>query len=87
MNRLASRAGYEQPLRILREPLVAHFGEAQLQHVGIYVLQQWFNLSDPGVEEALNDSVAMYRFVGLDLGREALPDEATICNFRHLLSR
>lgn len=51
----------------------------------IYLLQQWFNLSDPGVEEALNDSVAMCRFVGLDLGREAVPDETTVCNFRHLL--
>ena len=37
----------------------------------IYFLQQWFNLSDPGVEEALNDSVAMARFVGLDLGAAA----------------
>jgi IS5 family transposase len=51
----------------------------------IYFLQQWFNLSDPGVEEALNDSVAMARFVGLDLGAAAVPDETTICKFRHLL--
>jgi IS5 family transposase len=51
----------------------------------IYFLQQWFNLSDPGVEEALNDSVAMARFVGLDLGAAAVPDETTICKFRHRL--
>ena len=51
----------------------------------IYFLQQWFNLSDPGVEEDLNDSAAMARFVGLDLGAAALPDETTICKFRHLL--
>jgi IS5 family transposase len=51
----------------------------------IYFLQQWFNLSDPGVEEALNDSVAMARFVGLDLGAHAVPDETTICKFRHRL--
>ena len=37
----------------------------------IYFLQQCFNLFDPGVEEALNDSVAMARFVGLDLGAAA----------------
>ena len=36
----------------------------------IYFLQQWFNLSDPGVEEALYDSRAMRRFVGIGLGRE-----------------
>lgn len=51
----------------------------------IYFLQQWFNLSDPGVEEALHDSVALLRFVGIDLGREPVPDESTILNFRHLL--
>jgi IS5 family transposase len=51
----------------------------------IYFLQQWFNLSDPGVEEALYDSFLMRQFVGIDLGREPVPDETTICKFRHLL--
>ena len=51
----------------------------------IYFLQHWFNLSDPAVEEALYDSVAMRAFVGIDLGREPAPDETTVCKFRHLL--
>ena len=51
----------------------------------IYFLQQWFNLSDPAVEEALYDSSAMRRFVGIDLGCESVPDETTVCRFRHLL--
>ena len=51
----------------------------------IYFLQQWFNLSDPAVEEALYNSLAMRRFVGIDLGREPVPDETTMCRFRHLL--
>ena len=51
----------------------------------IYFLQQWFNLSDPGVEEALYDSATMRDFAGIDLGREPAPDETTICRFRHLL--
>ena len=51
----------------------------------MYFLQQWFNLSDPAVEEALYDSVVMRDFVGIDLGREPVPDETTICKFRHLL--
>jgi len=51
----------------------------------IYFLQHWFNLSDPAVEEALYDSRAMRRFVGIDLGREPAPDETTVCKFRHLL--
>ncbi len=51
----------------------------------IYFLQQWFNLSDPAVEDALYDSTAMREFVGIDLGREAAPDETTVCKFRKLL--
>jgi len=51
----------------------------------IYFLQQWFNLSDPAVEEALYDSAVMREFVGIDLGREPVPDETTVCKFRHLL--
>jgi len=53
----------------------------------IHFLQHWFNLSDPAVEEALYDSRAMRRFVGIDLGREPVPDETTVCKFRHLLER
>jgi len=37
------------------------------------------------VEEALYDSRAMRAFVGIDLGREPVPDETTVCKFRHLL--
>src|SRR5207244_765556 len=51
----------------------------------IYFLQQWFNLSDPAVEEALYDSAVMRQFVGIDLGCEPVPDEITVCKFRHLL--
>jgi len=50
-------------------------------------LQQWFNLSDPAVEEALYDSAGMRSFVGIDLGREPVPDETTVCKFRHLLEQ
>ncbi len=51
----------------------------------LHWLQQWFNLSDPAVEEALYDSRAMRQFVGIALGREPVPDETTICKFRPLL--
>ncbi len=51
----------------------------------IYLLQQWFNLSDPGVEEAVYDSRAMQRFLGIDLGQTPVPDESTVLRFRHLL--
>lgn len=51
----------------------------------IYFLQQWFNLSDPGAEDALYESAVLRRFAGVDLGRAPAPDETTILNFRHLL--
>ncbi len=53
----------------------------------IHFLQHWFNLSDPAAEEALYDSRAMRRFVGIDLGREPAPDETTVCKFRHRMER
>lgn len=53
----------------------------------IHFLQHWFELSDPGAEEALYDSRAMRQFVGIDLGKEPVPDETTICKFRHLMER
>jgi IS5 family transposase len=53
----------------------------------IHFLQHWFNLSDPAAEEALYDSRAMRRFVGIDLGEEPVPDETTICKFRHLMEQ
>ena len=53
----------------------------------IYFLQLWFDLSDPAVEEALYESVSMRQFAGIDLGREPVPDETTVCKFRHLLEK
>jgi len=53
----------------------------------IYCLQQWYTLSDPAAEEALYDIQSMRAFAGLELGRDAIPDETTILNFRHLLER
>ncbi len=53
----------------------------------IYFLQHWFNLSDPAVEAALYESASMRRFAAIDLGREPVPDETTVCKFRHLLER
>ena len=53
-----------------------------------YFLQQWFNLSDPGVEEALYESPALRRFAGVDLGRSAgAGRDAQSYSFRHLLEK
>jgi len=51
----------------------------------MYVAQQCFGLSDEGIEDALYDSQAIRRFVGIDLAREAAPDATTLLKFRRLL--
>jgi IS5 family transposase len=51
----------------------------------IYFMQQWYGLSDPGMEDSLYDSEAMRRFADIDLEVDVIPDETTILNFRHLL--
>jgi transposase, IS5 family len=52
-----------------------------------YFMQQWFNLSDPGVEEAFYESGTLRRFAGVDLGVAPAPDETTVLRFRHLLEK
>jgi transposase, IS5 family len=77
-------------LQALVRPHYAKAGNGR-QPVGLsimlrtYFVQQWFNLSDPGVEEALYESAALRRFVGVDLGMAPAPDETTVLRFRHLL--
>ena len=53
----------------------------------MYFVQHWFNLADDACEEALLDSTALRRFVGIDLGRERVPDGTTLLKFRRLLER
>ena len=52
----------------------------------IHFIQHWFNLADLSCEEALYDSASLRRFVGIDLGREPVPDSTTITKFRKLLN-
>jgi IS5 family transposase len=51
----------------------------------IHFMQQWFNLSDPAMEEALHDVPLFRDFAGLGGWADRLPDESTILHFRHLL--
>ncbi len=51
----------------------------------IHFMQQWFGLSDPGMEDELHDNVSSRVFAGLPVG--VAPDETTICKFRHLLEK
>jgi transposase, IS5 family len=49
----------------------------------VHLMQNWFALSDPAMEEALYEITSLRTFAGL--GMESIPDETTILNFRHLL--
>lgn len=51
----------------------------------MYLLQCWFNLSDEGVEDAIYDSYAMRKFMGINFLEEDAPDATTLLKFRHLL--
>jgi len=53
----------------------------------MYLLQNWFNLSDFGVEEAIYDSYAMRKFMRLDFMTQQVPDSTTLLHFRHLLEK
>jgi IS5 family transposase len=50
----------------------------------LLLLQKWYGLSDPGLEEALNDRISFIRFSGFSLS-SPLPDHSTICRFRNTL--
>ncbi len=53
----------------------------------MYLLQIWFNLADPATEDVIYDSYAMRKFTGIDFMTENVPDETTLCKFRHLLEK
>ena len=53
----------------------------------MYLMQNWFGLSDEGIEDAIYDSYAMKRFLKIDFSIERTPDATTLLHFRHLLEK
>src|SRR5262249_22848561 len=53
----------------------------------MYFVQHWFNLADEAREDALLDSTALRCFVGIDLGRERVPDATALLKLRRLLDK
>jgi len=51
----------------------------------MYLLQNWFNLSDEGVEDAIYDSYAFRKFMGINFLEGQASDATTLCKFRKLL--
>lgn len=80
-------------LMALIEPHYPRSGRVGRPPIGLermlrmYFLQQWYSLSDEGLEDALYDSQAMRDFVGVDLAREQVPDATTLLKFRRLLEQ
>ena len=79
------------PWQVLLAPVLEHYpkpgngrrpigAEVMLR---IYFMQQWYGLSDPAMEDSLYDVESMRRFAGVDMN--GVPDETTICKFRHFL--
>lgn len=82
------------PWSALQEQIASHYPKAgRGRHpyrletmLRIHLMQQWYALSDPAMEEALYEIVSMRLFAGLQLSK-SIPDETTILNFRHLLEK
>jgi IS5 family transposase len=53
----------------------------------MYLISNWYNLSDEATEDLIYENQAVRRYVGIDLGRENAPDATTLCKFRGLLER
>ena len=53
----------------------------------MYLLQVWFNLSDEGIEDAIYDSYAFRKFMGINFFDEQVPDATTLLKFRHLIEK
>ena len=53
----------------------------------MYLLQNWFNLSDEGIEDAIYDSYSMKQFLCIDFRKQQVPDATTLLRFRHLLEK
>jgi IS5 family transposase len=53
----------------------------------IHLLQQWYDLSDPAMEDALIEVATIRGFAGIALITDRSPDETTILAFLHLLEK
>ena len=76
------------PMERLLPPLRAPAGRPGYPPLALFralLLAQWYQLSDPGLEEALADRLSFRRFCGLGLD-DGTPDETTICRFRAALA-
>jgi IS5 family transposase len=94
--RFLSEIDVAMPWAELLSTLQPHYpqtGKVGRQPIGLermlrmYLAQQCFSLSDEGAEDALYDSAAIRKFVGIDIGTETAPDATTLLKFRRFLEQ
>ena len=81
------------PWELLLEPILKEYPKSRKGRrpipakvmLRIYLMQQWYGLSDPAMEESLYDIESMRRFAGVSM--QSIPDETTLCKFRSFLVR
>ena len=86
VQRLVDWAALEHEMKPIAKARIGAPGYPPLLMLKVLLLEQWYGLSDPGVEDALSDRLSFRRFVGLALD-EAPPDHSTISRFRNSLAR
>jgi IS5 family transposase len=77
---------FEKALESLYHPRLGRPSHPPLMMFKALLLQQWYSLSDPGLEEAICDRLSFQRFLGLSL-TDSVPDETRICRFRNMLAQ
>jgi len=77
---------FEKLLEPLYHPTQGRPSHPPLVMFKALLLQQWYALSDPGLEEAICDRLSFQRFLGLSL-QDPVPDETRICRFRNRLAQ
>jgi transposase, IS5 family len=83
---LVDWSGFERLLGDIYAAPVGRPSYGPLVLLRCLLLQQWYRLSDPGLEEALSDRLSFRRFVGLALA-DPVPDHSTLSRFRSELVR
>jgi transposase, IS5 family len=76
---------FEKVMAPLYHPTLGRPSHPPVMMFKALLLQQWYGLSDNGLEEAICDRLSFQRFLGLSL-TDPVPDDTRICRFRNLLA-
>ncbi|MCG6207979.1 IS5 family transposase [Rhodopseudomonas sp. HC1] len=89
LDRISGLIDWDRLAGLIRKVRPGETGRPPYEPLAMFkalLLQQWYGLSDPGLEEALLDRVSFRRFCGFALDAQT-PDETTLCRFRNALQQ